>query len=194
VRILPLLAAAAMASAQPSAAWAQSGPPPPAPYTGGGGPMLNVNGRMLPRDTVFRFLPVTLPLASIRVTSLYGMRQNPFTHSGSEFHPGVDFGAPVGTPVYSTGAGIVRFAGSMGGYGAMVEVEHGFGFRTRYGHLSAIDVQAGQIVDRNTVLGEVGSTGRSTGPHLYWEIWNRSVNMDPVDFVLRAYEVYHHLK
>jgi len=70
VRILPLLAAAAMASAQPSAAWAQSGPPPPAPYTGGGGPMLNVNGRMLPRDTVFRFLPVTLPLASIRVTSL----------------------------------------------------------------------------------------------------------------------------
>ena len=194
MRILPLLAAAAMASAQPSAAWAQSGPPPPAPYTGGGGPMLNVNGRMLPRDTVFRFLPVTLPLASIRVTSLYGMRQNPFTHSGSEFHPGVDFGAPVGTPVYSTGAGIVRFAGSMGGYGAMVEVEHGFGFRTRYGHLSAIDVQAGQIVDRNTVLGEVGSTGRSTGPHLYWEIWNRSVNMDPVDFVLRAYEVYHHLK
>ena len=194
VRLFPLLAITAIAAvcAAQSAA-AQPAQIPPMPYSNGGGPLLTVNGHLLPRDTVFRFLPVTLPLASIRVTSLFGMRQNPFTHSGMEFHPGVDFGAPIGTPVFSTAAGIVRFVGNLGGYGAMVEVEHALGFRTRYGHLSAFSVREGQIVDRNTVLGEVGSTGRSTGPHLYWEIWNRRTNINPIGFVLMAYNLYHHL-
>lgn len=167
--------------------------PPPVPYTRGGGQELTVNGHRLPRDLVFRFLPVTLPLASIRVTSLFGMRPNPFGGYGTEMHPGVDFGAPVGTPVYSTAAGIVTFTGWSGAYGEMVEVEHGLGFRTRYSHLSAIDVQPGQVVDRNAVLGLVGSTGRSTGPHLYWEIWRDGQRLDPVAFVLKAYQLYHHL-
>ena len=172
---------------------AQAQRPPPVPYEQGGGQMLTVNGHQLSRDTVFRFLPVTLPLASIRVTSLFGMRPNPFGGYGTEMHPGVDFGAPMGTPVYATGAGIVTFTGSSGAYGEMVEITHGLAFRTRYGHLSQILVNQGQIIDRNTVIGLVGNSGRSTAPHIYWEVWRGSERIDPIQFVLKAYALYHHL-
>ena len=177
----------------PGGAAAQSPPAPSVPYQRGGGQSLTVNGHVLPRDMVFRFLPVTLPLVSIRITSLFGMRRNPFGGPGTEFHPGVDFGAPRGETVFSTAAGIVTFVGPRGAYGDMVEVSHGLGFKTRSSHLSAYYVREGQVVDRNTPIGAIGSTGRSTGNHLYWEIWRGAERVDPVDFVLRAYALYHHL-
>ena len=165
----------------------------------GGGQTLYVNGYPLPRDVVFRFLPVTLPLASLRVTSLYGMRPNPFGGGRTEFHPGVDFGAPMGTPVHSTAAGKVTYIGDRGAYGMMVEVTHGLGFRTRYSHLSSVSVNLGQVVDRHAMVGGVGGlpgtpgAGRSTGPHLYFEIWFQETRFDPILFILKAYETYHHL-
>ena len=163
-------------------------------YQKGGGRTIMINGQMFSRDVVFRVLPVVLPLASIRVTSLYGMRRNPFNGSGVEFHPGVDFGANPGEPVFSSAAGYVSEVGWNGDYGEMIEVKHGLNFKTRYGHLSRYAVKTGDLVDRNTVLGEVGNTGRSTGPHLYWEIWHGQDRVDPVNFVLKAYELYRNLE
>jgi murein DD-endopeptidase MepM/ murein hydrolase activator NlpD len=163
------------------------------PYTSSPGEMISVGGMPILKDLVFRFMPVTLPLASLRISSLYGMRLNPFTHSSTEFHPGVDFADHIGAQVYATAAGVVTWTGNRGAYGTMIEVRHGLGFSTRYSHLSAINVVLGQTVDRNAVLGEVGSTGRSTGPHLYYEIWHNGERMDPIRFIIAAYELYHHL-
>lgn len=166
---------------------------PPSPYQGNSGPPLTVNGQLIPRDLVFRFMPVTLPLTAIRVTSLYGLRSDPLL-GFSRLHSGVDFRAPMGTPVFSTSAGVVHRVGESGGYGLMVEVRHGLGFSTIYGHLSATHVDYGQMVDRNTLVGSSGSSGRSTGPHLHYEIRHNDSAIDPIGFVLKMYELYHHLR
>ena len=165
---------------------------PPDIYSEGGGKTVTISGKELPRDLAFRFLPVTLPLTSIEISSLYGMRRNPFG-GGREFHPGVDFRAPYGETVFCTAAGIVTFAGRDGDYGEVVEVKHALGFKTRYAHLSKIDVQPGQVVDRDTPVGNVGATGRATGPHLYLEIWHDDQRLDPIGFILRAQNLYHRL-
>ncbi len=163
------------------------------PYSNGGGPALVVNGHAIPRDLVFRFLPATLPLSTVRVSSLYGMRANPFDRSRSEFHPGVDFAAPVGTPVHATAAGMVTMAEWRGAYGLMAEVRHGLGFSTRYGHLSHVAVSPGDVVDRDAVLGLVGNTGRSSGPHVFYQILRGGECLDPIEFVLRMNDLYRHL-
>jgi murein DD-endopeptidase MepM/ murein hydrolase activator NlpD len=84
-------------------------------------------------------------------------------------HTGIDFRGDSGDPVHATAAGTVTEAGWSGGYGRMIEVDHGNGFATRYGHLSKIDVKVGQSIKIGQVIGEIGSTGRSTGPHLHYE-------------------------
>jgi murein DD-endopeptidase MepM/ murein hydrolase activator NlpD len=162
------------------------------PYDSGGGPMLTVNGHNLPRDTVFRFMPVTLPLTSIRVTSLYGLRTDP-VYGYSGLHPGVDLAAPQGTPAFATAAGVVVRAWLAGDYGNLVEIRHGLGFSTRYGHLSGFAVKAGQVVDRGSLVAVTGATGHVTGPHLHYEIRYRDEPIDPIKFVLKMYELYHHL-
>ncbi|MDU6251051.1 MAG: M23 family metallopeptidase, partial [Cutibacterium avidum] len=101
------------------------------------------------------------------VTSPFGMRFHPILHVW-KLHTGVDFGASCGTPVGSSAPGKVLFAGPAGGYGNRVEVDHGNGLSTRYGHLSEINVKIGQQVKIGDIIGEVGSTGRSTGPHLHY--------------------------
>lgn len=180
-----LATAAILASAPVSAQQSAYG-------TGTDGPMLNVNGVMLPRDVVFRFLPVLLPLQSLRVTSLYGLRRHPI-RGYTALHAGVDFAAPIGTQVFSTAAGRVTFVGHMGNYGLLVEVGHGLGYSTRYGHLSAVQVTQGQLVDRHQHIGLVGMTGGTTGPHLHFEIRRAGEPMDPITFLLRAHELYRHL-
>ena len=102
------------------------------------------------------------------LSSPYGLRLHPFT-GALDFHQGIDMVAPEGTAVRPAGWGVVRFAGPKGGYGNMVEIEHPGGLRTRYGHLSEIGVQLGQVVGNRSVLGRVGSTGRATAPHLHFE-------------------------
>ena len=111
------------------------------------------------------------------ITSSFGERVDPFLGEGA-FHPGIDIGAPYGTPVHVTADGIVVYAGVINGYGRAVIVNHGHGIRTLYAHMSALVVTAGQRIDRGEVVGYVGDSGRSTGPHLHYEV---RVNNDPVN-------------
>jgi murein DD-endopeptidase MepM/ murein hydrolase activator NlpD len=103
-------------------------------------------------------------------TDSFGYRGNPFGGGGSEFHPGQDIAAPRGTPVLAPADGRVIEAGWKNGYGQTVVLDHGNGLTTRYGHLSKVEVAAGQELRRGEELGLVGSTGRSTGPHLHYEV------------------------
>ena len=103
------------------------------------------------------------------LSSAYGNRRDPFT-GGPDFHPGLDISANHGEAVYATGSGSVSTASVNGAYGNLVVIDHGFGLTTRYGHLSRFNVMAGQHVSRGDVIGFVGSTGRSTSPHLHYEI------------------------
>ncbi|MGH9903745.1 MAG: M23 family metallopeptidase, partial [Pyrinomonadaceae bacterium] len=100
----------------------------------------------------------------------FGMRGNPFGDASPEFHTGQDISAAWGAPVVATGNGVVTFAGTQNGYGQVVIIDHGDGITTRYGHLSRIEVVIGQSLARGEALGHVGSTGRSTGPHLHYEV------------------------
>ncbi|MDR0843143.1 MAG: peptidoglycan DD-metalloendopeptidase family protein [Acidobacteriota bacterium] len=117
-----------------------------------------------PQEITNMLLPVHAP-----ISSAFGMRKDPFTGK-PRFHKGVDIAAPAGTPVLAALPGKVISAGREGGYGNTVLVEHGDGLRTRYGHLSSIDVKVGDTVTSGGNLGTVGSTGRSTGPHLHFEV------------------------
>lgn len=113
--------------------------------------------------------PSMRPLEGGWISSPFGFRQSPFSDK-QEFHSGVDIAAHKGTPVMVTANGTVTFAGYKGSYGKVVSINHGFGIVTRYGHLSSFKVKKGQKVLRGEVIGEVGSTGRSTGPHLHYEV------------------------
>jgi murein DD-endopeptidase MepM/ murein hydrolase activator NlpD len=128
-------------------------------------------------------LPIERPLpAEYDISSNYGARTDPFTR-GSAMHTGMDFRAPTGASVRATAPGTVVEAGVNGGYGKMVEVEHGGGLTTRYAHLSSLDVAVGDRVNKGTIIGRVGSTGRSTGPHLHYETRIDGDATDPSRFI-----------
>ncbi len=131
-----------------------------------------------------RHIPLTIPVrgSQFEQTSPFGPRVDPFTGRYS-FHPGVDFAGPWGSPISATAPGVVVFAGNRGGYGNMVEIDHGFGIHTRYGHLSSILVQVGAKVGKGTPIGKLGSTGRSTGPHVHYEVWYDDVVRNPSNFI-----------
>lgn len=114
----------------------------------------------------------------------FGGRRNPFGGPGYEFHSGQDIEAPWGAPVVAGASGSVSFVGWQNGYGQLVIVDHGGGLTTRYGHLSHIDVELGQIVSRAQLLGKVGSTGRSTGPHLHYEVRINDQPVNPLQYLL----------
>jgi murein DD-endopeptidase MepM/ murein hydrolase activator NlpD len=103
------------------------------------------------------------------LSSPYGSRRDPFT-GGPDFHPGLDISADYGEPVHATADGVVSTAGVSGSYGNLVEIDHGFGIATRYGHLSRFATVAGRTVHKGDIIGYVGSTGRSTSAHLHYEI------------------------
>jgi len=113
------------------------------------------------------------------VTSPFGMREDPMNPGSREFHPGIDFGVPSGTPIKAAADGVVTVAGSYGGYGNAVMINHGNGTVTLYGHLSEIKVEEGKEVKQGDVIGLSGNTGRSTGPHLHFEIRENGQPVDP---------------
>ncbi|HEX8847769.1 MAG TPA: M23 family metallopeptidase [Pyrinomonadaceae bacterium] len=113
-----------------------------------------------------------------RLTDGFGDRRNPFGGYSSEFHSGQDIATIHGSPVVATANGVVTFAGYQNGYGQTIVIDHGGGLTTRYGHLSHIDVTLDQTITRGEQIGRVGSSGRSTGPHLHYEI---RINDEPVD-------------
>jgi murein DD-endopeptidase MepM/ murein hydrolase activator NlpD len=134
--------------------------------------------------SALRHVPLTTPVhgSQFERTSGFGARIDPFTRRFS-FHPGVDFAGPWGAGVSVTAPGTVVWTGPRGGYGNLVEVDHGFGLKTRYGHLSSILVRVGTRVSKGTVIGRLGSTGRSTGPHVHYEVWYDDVVRNPSNFI-----------
>lgn len=118
----------------------------------------------------------------LSVSSPFGWRTDPLTGGGRR-HPGVDLPGRTGSNVYATGPGRIVSAGWVSGYGNMIEIGHPDGLRTRYGHLSKIMVAAGSTVEQGELIGKVGSTGRSTGPHLHYEVRARGVPIDPQMFM-----------
>ena len=136
------------------------------------------------KEAMLEALPAIQPVANkdlTRVASGFGYRIDPIYHT-RRFHEGMDFTAPVGTDVYATGKGRVTSASWEQGYGNTIRINHGFGYETVYAHLSEFKVRAGQTVKRGEVIGSVGNTGKSTGPHLHYEVHLRGKIMNPQNY------------
>lgn len=131
------------------------------------------------------YTPTIWPVSG-KLEGGFGGRRNPFGGPGYEFHSGQDIEAAFGTPVVAGASGRVSFAGWQHGYGQLVIVDHGGDLSTRYGHLSHIDVQVGQTVSRGQRLGQVGSTGRSTGPHLHYEVRIKDEPVNPLQYLMTS--------
>ncbi len=138
-----------------------------------------------------RVVPLAEPLETEeqRIASGFGARLDPFTKQLA-FHGGIDFSGTRGTDVHVTAPGKVVFTGPRGAYGNAVEVDHGYGIKTRYGHLQKISVTVGSELAEGDVVGELGSTGRTTGPHLHYEVWYDDTLRNPSKF-LRAGRYVH---
>ncbi len=128
-------------------------------------------------------IPTIVPLRGGWVTSDFGWRRSPIS-GGRQLHEGVDIASPYGAPVMAAGDGIVTFAGRHGGLGNKVIVDHGYGLITVYGHNSQILVKEGEHIKRGMMIARVGSTGRSTGPHLHYEVLVNGVPVDPLHYIL----------
>ena len=174
-----------------------------APFPGTGGPALPLDANSLAAlevkmnqlernlkayESVLRergYTPSVWPVVG-KLESGFGGRRNPFGGSSYEFHSGQDIEAAPGDPVVAGASGKVAFVGWQNGYGQLVVIDHGGGLTTRYGHLSHIDVEAGQTVERSQFIGRVGSTGRSTGPHLHYEIRINDQPVNPLQYLLTS--------
>ncbi len=135
-----------------------------------------------------RTLPLSQPLEESEVTSPFGARDDPFNEQ-TAFHEGVDFGAPLNSPVAATGDGVIIWAGWRDKYGIMVEIDHGHGLTTRYAHLGRTLVHVGDKVVRGRPIGLLGNTGRSTGPHLHYEVRVNDQPTDPLKFITAGRDV-----
>lgn len=134
------------------------------------------------RQAMAAALPNLWPLTSGWLTSSYGSRKDPITGE-ADFHAGLDISASRGTAVFATADGTVEAVGYNGDYGNSIEVGHGYGIRTRYGHLARYLVRSGQTIKRGDVIGYVGATGRTTGPHLHYEILYNGQPINPLKFL-----------
>ena len=114
--------------------------------------------------------PNLWPLDGGYISSDFGSRANPFDGYSSDYHPGIDIAENYGAPVYASASGYVQRAGWHGGYGKYIKISHDYGYATAYGHLSSIEISAGDYVSKGQIIGYVGSTGYSTGPHLHFEV------------------------
>ena len=127
-------------------------------------------------------IPSRMPVNGAALTSGYGMRIHPVL-GGRRQHKGIDMAEPVGSPVYATADGMVSRADWFSSYGLFISLEHGGNIQTRYGHLSRLNVAAGQAVHKGDLIGYVGTTGRSTGPHLHYEVRIGGVAVNPVPYL-----------
>lgn len=144
-----------------------------------------INERIKNKEKILAATPAIQPVSNKdldRIASGFGYRIDPI-YKTIKLHAGLDFTAPTGTPIYATADGVVSVSGfSDGGYGNHVVINHGYGYETLYGHMSRIKARRGQKVTRGEVIGYVGSTGKSTGPHLHYEVHKNGQKIDPVYF------------
>lgn len=127
-------------------------------------------------------IPQVLPASLEFISSGFGYRADPFTGSAA-FHSGLDFRGPIGAPIYAAATGRVVFAGVKAGYGNCIDIDHGNGLTTRYAHMSAFRARIGQAIESGDVIGAIGSSGRSTGPHLHFEVRIRDRPVNPRPFL-----------
>ena len=139
-------------------------------------------GRMDAMERALAAIPTAMPAASMMMSSGFGYRSDPFTGGGA-MHAGLDFKGPVGTPILAAADGKIVLAGFNGGYGNIIEIRHANGLVTRYAHLSGLNVRRGQMVDRGVQIGRMGSTGRSTGSHLHFEVRLNGQAINPRKFL-----------
>lgn len=138
------------------------------------------------KEAMLACIPAIQPISNKdlrRLESHFGMRTDPF-YKVRKFHEGIDFSAPVGTEIYATGNGTVAVAGreTYGGYGNQILIDHGYNYTTRYAHLSRIFVRTGQKITRGQIIGYVGNTGKSTSPHLHYEVRKNMIALNPIYF------------
>ena len=133
-------------------------------------------------QSVIKKMPLAVPLHGYYITSTFGKRRDPLNRRWA-MHYGLDFGSTAGSPIYVTAPGTVTVAGWKGNFGKMVEVDHGAGIKTRYAHMSKLTVKVGQTVQFGDKIGVIGSTGRSTGNHLHYEVLFRDKGLDPMQLI-----------
>lgn len=141
------------------------------------------------RDTGRVSIPSRKPVDSFKLTSQYGFRADPFAGRRAR-HKGLDMAGPIGTPIYATADGVVTHAGWDSGYGRLVKIQHAFGIETRYAHLSQVRVEVGQRVSRGDRIGDMGNSGRSTGPHLHYEIRVGGEAVNPMIYIRAGTDVF----
>lgn len=144
-----------------------------------------VEQRLSEQQLLLAHTPTIAPVVGV-ITDGFGPRIDPITHQAA-YHDGLDISAAFGTPVKAPADGLVVFADRESGYGKVVKINHGYGFFTLYGHLDRILVKEGQRVKRGEVIGRVGMTGRTTGPHLHYEVWKDGEKQNPLHYILDAY-------
>lgn len=138
------------------------------------------------KEKMLASIPTIMPVVreKVRITSMFGWRKNPFNRRITSFHSGVDFAGKIGTPVYATGNGVVTHeTGRMQGYGIVVVINHGYGYQTLYAHLNKAKVKPGQQVKRGQLIGTIGRTGSTTGPHLHYEVIKNGQKVNPMNFI-----------
>lgn len=144
-----------------------------------------IDGLIKNKEKLLAHTPAIQPVSNkelTRIASGFGFRIDPI-YKTTKMHAGIDFTAPQGTPIYATAEGTIRVAGNTGnGYGNHVIINHGYGYETLYGHMVRVKVRSGQSVKRGEVIGWVGSTGKSTGPHCHYEVHKNNNKIDPVYF------------
>jgi murein DD-endopeptidase MepM/ murein hydrolase activator NlpD len=144
---------------------------------------VEINDMVKNKEKLLRAIPAIQPVSNKdlnRIGSSFGYRIDPI-YKNIRMHQGLDFTAPAGTPIYATADGVVEVAGfSADGYGNKVVINHGFGYQTLYGHMVKVNTSAGQKVTRGQVIGYIGSTGKSTGPHCHYEVIKRGAKVDPI--------------
>ena len=136
------------------------------------------------KQKMIKSIPSIQPVSNrdlTRIASGFGLRMHPI-YKIIKMHKGMDFTAPVGTEIYATGDGIVEKVGWVGGYGRTIMINHGFGYKTRYAHCSKYNCRKGQKVKRGDLIGFVGNTGQSSGPHLHYEVFKNNRQINPVNF------------
>jgi murein DD-endopeptidase MepM/ murein hydrolase activator NlpD len=142
-----------------------------------------IYGTLVEKKSILDHTPSIMPCKGYRSRG-FGMKYDPFT-GYKRFHGGLDISNKTGTPVYATADGVVSFGGNTGGdLGRMITVNHGYGYKTRYGHLNKVKVQRGQKVRRGDMIGLMGSTGYSTGPHLHYEVLVNDKRVNPLEYIL----------
>jgi len=140
-----------------------------------------ISNQMKKNDDLFESIPAIMPTRGEYESSQFGMRIHPILKIRKK-HYGIDFVTNVGTPVYAPGKGKIVFVGRRGGYGLEVEIDHGYGYRTRYAHLSKSLVKKGQKISRGDLIAKTGNSGLTTGPHLHYEVSHNGVKLNPSQF------------